>query len=263
MKNVLLIFLLVILIASPLHAFTLNNSAKLTFAQDDVKVNIAEGLCANIGTTDEELLSIVEDAVESFWNQTPTSRLKLKKGSAISVSSNFRTANVCVGGTNCDPNPLLKVSNDILIACNDNTTNFPNSAILGLSLPNNISGKTIVGAIVLINDRSDTRFDGKTRPEKVAIIAHEIGHAFGLGHSPVADSLMYYATINDRERLGADDMQGITYLYPKLGGGCGTIDLNSSTKPGPNYWGGLFMGFFIIGLSELVRKRKNGHSRTT
>jgi len=258
MKKIISFVFFVFLIQLPAQAFTLNNSAKLTFNKDEVKVNIAAGLCANVGISDEEFLSIVDDAVESFWNKTPTSRLKLKKGSAVSVSGNYRTENVCVGGTNCDPNPNLKVSSDILIACNDNTTNFPNSAILGLSLPNNIDGKTIVGSIVLINDRSDTRFDTKTRPEKVAIIAHELGHAFGLGHSPVADSLMYYATINDRENLGADDMDGITYLYPKQqpGGGCGTIDLNSSQNSGPNYWTGLFLGFSIIGLAEIARKRK-------
>jgi hypothetical protein len=239
------------------HAFTMNNSARLTFAQDEVKVNVAAGLCNNIGINDEELLSIVESAVNEFWNQTPTSRLKLRKGSAITVDAAFRTANICSGTSNCNPNPTLAVSNDILISCNVNTTIFSSSSILAVTLPNNISGATIVGSLVLVNDRADNRFAGKSRAEKVAIIAHELGHAFGLGHSPVEYSLMYFATMEHTLNLGRDDMDGMSYLYPKQQPikGCGTIDLNGGDRP--NWWSGLFIGFSIIGLSEIVRKRKS------
>lgn len=237
------------------HAFTMNNSAKLVFDHDEVIVNIAAGNCQNIGIDDTELLSIVGDAVNQFWNTASTSRLKLRKGSAVSVNSKFRSDGICVTSTNCTPNPDLAVSNDILISCNISSDNFTSSSILGVTLPNNISGSTIKGALILLNDTVTTQFGNKSRPEKVAIIAHELGHTFGLGHSPVKDSLMYYATVSQRETLGRDDIDGISYLYPKqqpFKGGCGTIDLDGNK---PNSWPGLFIGFSIIALAELFRKK--------
>jgi hypothetical protein len=99
-------------------------------------------------------------------------------------------------------------------------------------VPNNISGDKIVGSVVLLNDTASTYLKNKSRSEKVSVIAHELGHAFGLGHSPVKDSLMYYSTIDLRTNLGADDMDGITYLYPKNQSvTCGSIDMNSKNKP--------------------------------
>lgn len=252
--------LLLSLVAINAHAFTMNNSAKLVFDHDEVTVNVAAN-CQNIGIDGNELLSIVNDAVEGFWNTAPTSRLKLRPGSVQSVAPAFRTGDICVTNTNCTPNPALAVPSDILVSCNASATNFSNSSILGVTIPNNISGSTIVGALVLINDTATTQFGTKTRPEKVAIIAHELGHTFGLGHSPVNDSLMYYATVTQRTNLGRDDIDGISYLYPKQQpiSGCGTIDLNGSK---PNFWPGLFIGFSIIGLAELFRKSKKSSKKS-
>lgn len=252
---------LAVLITAKAHAFTMNNSAKIVFAQDEVKVNVAGGFCTNLGITDEELLSIVGTAVDNFWNKSPTSRLKLRKGSIVNVATDFHTGTICEPSTNCDPNPDLAVDSDILISCNNNSANFSSSAILAVTIPNNISGATILGSLVLINDQASNQFDTKNRSEKAAIIAHELGHAFGLGHSPVQDSLMYYATMSTRKALGRDDIDGISYLYPKQQpfSGCGSIDLNGSDKP--NWWGGLFIGFSLIALFEILRgksRKKSG-----
>lgn len=248
-------FFLLLLFSLKAQAFTLNNTAKLVFAQDEVKVNLAGGFCTNIGITDEEFLDIIGKAVDNFWNKSPTSRLKLRKGSVVNVSSDFHTDTICMPSTNCTPNPDLEVASDILISCNNNASNFSSSAILGVTIPNNISGSTIVGSLVLINDQASNLFDNKSAEQKASIIAHELGHAFGLGHSPVEDSLMYYATMANRKALGRDDIDGISYLYPKKQpfSGCGTVDLNGEDKP--NYWGGLFIGFGVIALAEILRKK--------
>ena len=53
---------------------------------------------------------------------------------------------------------------------------------------------------------------------------------------------MYYRTVDQRRRLGQDDIDGISYLYP-MGGdlyglskdgivSCGTIDMNEKRPPG-------------------------------
>ncbi len=250
------ILLGVLIVSHNARAFTFNNSVKLVFAQDEVPVNVAGAFCANIGIDETELLSIVGDAVDQFWNKAPTSRLKLRKGSVVTKSSIFHTDNICEANTNCDPNPALAVSSGILITCNNNLSNFPNSAILGITIPNNISASTILGSLIMINDRTTSQFDTKSRSEKVAIIAHELGHAIGLGHSPVEDSLMYFATVQSRTNLGCDDIDGISYLYPKKQPvSCGTI-VNDLDKKRPDILSGLLFGFLLVAAAEATRKLK-------
>lgn len=236
------------------HAFTLNNTATLTFGKDEVMVNVAAGNCTNIGIDENELISIVGDAVDQYWNRAPTSRLKLRQGSVTSVAAAYKTDTICQPSTSCDPNPTLAVASDVLITCNNNAANFSSAGVLAVTVPNNISGKTIVGSLIMINDLASNQFKFKSRDEKISIIAHELGHTFGLGHSPVKDSLMYFSTVNMRKSLGADDIDGISYLYPKQQPvTCGSVDMNG-TKNNPNTWLGLLFGFLVIALINYLIK---------
>ena len=228
------IFLSLFIFQTSVYAFTLNNNVGLVFPMDEVKINIADQTCDNIGIDTNELLSIAKDAVDDYWNKTPTSRFKMRQGSVITADARYKTGVICLPDDNsCTATGAPPVSSDILIACNQNATNFPASTgVLAITVPNNISGDKIVGSVVLLNDTASTYLKNKSRSEKVSVIAHELGHAFGLGHSPVKDSLMYYSTIDLRTNLGADDMDGITYLYPKNQSvTCGSIDMNSKNKP--------------------------------
>lgn len=244
----LLKILFLLLISFSASAFTLNNSATLTFGKNEVMVNVAAGNCANIGIDENELISIVGDAVDQYWNTAPTSRLKLRRGRVLAVDPAYKTGTICQPSTSCDPNPALAVSSDVLITCNNNSTNFTSSGVLAVTVPNNISGRTIVGSLIMINDLASNQFKYKSRDEKISVIAHELGHTFGLGHSKFTDSLMYYATVNIRKNLGSDDIDGITYLYPKQQPvSCGTVDMDGS-KNNPNTWLGLLIGFSIIAL---------------
>ncbi len=214
------------------QAFTLNNASGASFSQDDVKINVeGSSPCTNLDLTNEELLDIAADGMDQFWNKAPTSRLHISKGSVVQLSNSFHTETMCTASTNCTPNPNLIVSHDILISCNE-SADFSQSSVLGLTLPNNTQGRTIVGALVLINGKANSQLKTKTRHEKMTIIAHEVGHALGLGHSRVIDSLMYYAHNPNRNYLGQDDIDGIAFLYPaeqpKIGG-CGTISNNNTS----------------------------------
>lgn len=234
------------------YAFTLNNSGNLVFGKDEVTVNIAAGNCSNIGIDENELLSIAKDAVDQYWNKVPTSRLKLRGGSVKPLSAAYKTDTICQGSStsSCTPNPTLAVSSDILITCNNNSSNFSSAGVLAVTVPNNTDASTIIGSLIMINDMSSNQFVSKSRNEKVAIIAHEIGHAFGLGHSAVKDSLMYYATVNMRQSLGLDDYRGISYLYPKQQPiACGSIvDVNNTPINFLKIWPGLFIGLMIVSL---------------
>ncbi|GAB4018967.1 MAG: hypothetical protein Fur0010_20500 [Bdellovibrio sp.] len=253
--------ILLSLFLSHSQAFTLNNNASAAFDKDDVVVNVDSNGCSNLSVTPEEMLGYAEAAVEKFWNTVPTSRLRLRRGSLQNVSSSFRTDLICQTGTNCTPNPALAVGSDILIACNNNATNFSNTAsVLGVTVPNNISGRTIKGALILINDNGSNTFESRSYDEKVAIVAHEIGHAIGLGHSPVDDSLMYYQSVATRKRLGWDDIDGLTYLYPteQPFSGCGSVDVlkgqNGETLF--SYFTGLLFILLIFEVSKLRSRRK-------
>lgn len=225
------LILLLTLLSHPLFAFTLNNNVGAAFEKDEVSVNVASHSCSNIGITNDELLSIAEEAVDLFWNRVHSSRLQLKRGSLTSVSTSFQTGLICNNDpqAGCSINSSLAVSSDILISCNTNATNFSNSnSVLMVTVPNNVSGDNILGALILINDTAGNSFQGLSRAEKVSSVAHEIGHAIGLGHTGLEQNLMYFQSMSTREALGHDDVDGITYLYPveQPIGGCGTIDFN-------------------------------------
>jgi hypothetical protein len=254
MKVLLLITLLAF--HSSLMAFTLNNNVGLVFPMDEVKVNVADQTCDNIGIDTHELLSIAKDAVDDYWNKTPTSRFKMRQGSVVTADAKYKTGVICLPDDNtCSATGAPPVSSDIVIACNQNATNFPAATgVLAITVPNNINGSTIVGSVVLLNDTVSTYLKNKSRSEKISVIAHELGHAFGLGHSPVKDSLMYYSTIDLRTNLGADDMDGITYLYPKNQSvTCGSIDMNSRNSPTQLL--GLLLGLVLSFVAYLIYER--------
>jgi hypothetical protein len=241
------------------HAFTLNNNVSASFDKDEVLINVAAHTCSNIGITNEKLLDLAVEAVDQFWNRAPNTDLTLSRGSIKTVSSAFQTDNVCETSntTSCTPTDALKVDSDILISCNTDTAtnnNFESEdSVLAVTVPNNISGATINGALILINDRTNTSFNGRSDKEIRSILAHEIGHALGLGHSPVDDSLMHFLSISTRDYLGQDDVDGVGFLYPagQPISACGSIAfLNNDSKGPPT--NGPFLPFVISAFLGLL-----------
>lgn len=261
MERLILLFAFFLSLSS--HAFTLNNSVAAAFdmeAQEDIVVNLADHGCNNLGLTNDQLLAMIDEAVSGFWNQVHTSSLRLKKGGISNVSGDFQTGLICTnpGSSSCSINSALAVSRGILISCNTNITNFTNNSVLAVTVPNNVNNAIINGSLILINDNSGNSFAGLSRSEQVAVLAHEIGHAVGLGHTELQDNLMYYESVPTRNALGWDDVDGITYLYPveQPINGCGTISTEHSGQgPGsllPTLIVGLFLGL-VLGLKK-VRK---------
>lgn len=255
-----------ILIPSLAHAFTLNNSIGARFKDDEVKVRVGINPTACTNVDLDEVAGMLDEAVDDFWNTVPSSRLTLKPdGSYQTGDNNYRTGELCLIGGSCGGTAVPAVT-DIVITCNTNATNFPGgSSLLALTLPNVISGKDIKGAVVLIND-TNANFDNLPRHKKVAVIAHEIGHALGLGHSEEKAALMYYSVVPKRESLGQDDIDGITYLYAvqmdMFGYGCflGSLALNKDDDDqtgGGSFWATALLGLF---LALLFRPKKSSEA---
>lgn len=232
-KSSPLIFLILSLSSMNLHAFTMNTSTAARFSERPIKVFVTDIECVNNGTSPEDLVSMLNEAISQYWNKAVTSSLKLEVAGLITKSDSFRTESLCqAGGTGCRPNPDLQSDSGIVVSCNQNTSNFPSTGILGITAPNNVSGRQIRSSLVLLNDILGSSFGDRTRSEQVAVLAHELGHALGLGHSPVKDSLMYFQSIPTRRSLGLDDLDGITYLYPQELGtsACGSLNVLSDDE---------------------------------
>ena len=231
-------------------AWTLNNNFGASFKSNNVSIYVDERTtCANINLTVYELEGLIAPAVNNFWNKVPTSNLRLNPAGFSSSTLNINTGRLCSPtDDNCislgnNSGNLIPAVTDIIIACNNNADNFNANNVLAVTIPNRFSGRKIVGAIILINNMSGSVFGTLSRADQISVISHEIGHALGLGHSENSSALMYYRTVDQRRKLGQDDIDGISFLYP-MGGdlyglskngivSCGSIDQKENNPPGP------------------------------
>lgn len=224
-------FFFILLFIQSAQAFTLNNNFGASFKNPKVNVYIEDTTtCAanSPGFTIYELEGWVKKAVNNFWNKVPTSNLRLNpSGFTRANVSNVNTAILCsptdfdcINNTASGKELFPKVDG-IVIACNQDPANFNGTSdVLAVAVPNNFDGNKIKGAVILINEAS--QFRSLSEADKISILAHEIGHAIGLGHpKDQPEALMFFKTVNLRRSLGQDDIDGVTYLYPKHVDACG------------------------------------------
>ena len=263
------------ILSSYVHAYTFNNNFESSFKDNDVTVSVDElTTCASAGLTVYELRDLIAPAINKFWNRVPTSSLRLKDGGFSEPSTNINTGRLCAPTDDAciaaaPPGTVIGPVKEIIIACNNNALNFGGANVLAVTIPNNFSGKSIAGAIIIINE-SSTIFSTLSKSDKIGVIAHEIGHAIGLGHTDNKAALMYFKTVDQRKALGEDDIRGVSYLYPMhidgfgLLGGCGTIQ-NKDGTPGANspFWQmGAALAVMIL-LFELIKLLKRSKTRST
>lgn len=228
----LLFIINLIFLSSSLKAWTLNSSTGEGFDDNKINIYIANTSCAGAGMTLSEFEDLIKSSVKHFWNSVSTSALHLDvKGlkTDIDITGDQHAAAV-----------LKAPKNSILAGCNTSGEDFENSAILGSAL-SSCTGSTC-RAVLILNAHSESSLPTKSDSELEAVIAHEIGHAFGLGHSEYKESLMYYSISGKYQKwLGDDDIDGVTYLYPheseldvlgqSLLGNCGAIASTKDYKP--------------------------------
>ncbi len=284
-------FILFLFTISFAEAFTLNNNFAASFKKNKVKVYVAgDSICT--GITAAEMERLIGPSVNDFWNEVPTSRLRLKSsGFSIPIpTTDINTARLCsptdsacIASAATNGEAVLPPVDGIVISCNSNANNFTNNSVLAVTVPNNFSNKKIKGAVILINDNANIAGEGlraMSEKDRIGVIAHEIGHAIGLGHADESEkqALMYFRVVDQRTSLGEDDIKGVTYLYPVKIDGCGLMDsLVASTVVmakkdnsddddqnggGTPFWQ-MGIGFvFLMILAEILKLLKRSQARS-
>ena len=167
-----------------------------------------------------DLNGIIEAALK-VWNNVPTANLEVKLGGSTTSTTYANPPSIY-----CDTAFGTTTGADV--------NGVPGAASV------TTSGGRIVGGVLILNVQPGAQANiANYNPTSLKIIlAHEIGHVLGLGHSEYVPALMYYdAGAKAHLTLGQDDMDGITYLYPRdeLGGdgllGCGRMGASNFNGP--------------------------------
>ena len=235
-------------------AFTLNPNTGKGFKKNNIKIYVANTDCSGAGFSTSKYRSLIKSAVDNYWNNVATSALSLEVQSIGSIDV---TGDDFGDAINKVPN------NAILAGCNDSANGFSNggnpSTTLGAAVMT-CSGDDC-RAVLLLNASNDSLLPTLSDSDVEATIAHEIGHAFGLGHSEYQYNLMYYSIGNKHQKwLGQDDVDGVTYLYPHdpelmgLLGSCGTISTNSNIQ-GKSSMPSAFYKNFLFGILLILLAR--------
>ena len=156
-----------------------------------------------------DVVSLISDAA-AVWNNVANSNVKVSYGGATAGTS---------------------FSNPTTVYCETNFNPIADDDFVPGAASVQTSNGTIVQGIMYLNaSAGDGNIANFPREILTIIIAHEIGHILGLGHSADQNALMYYdASYRESLSLGQDDIDGVSYLYPsnELSGdkilGCGSL----------------------------------------
>jgi hypothetical protein len=199
-----LFFLL--LLAAPAEPFTLITAGMRGWEHPEVVFRFNPSDCS---TAPERIEAAVYRAID-LWNSVPTSRLRVRYGGRTSETGESHLPII-----SCTPAGI--------------------SGSVAVSTLVVLRGYISTGMIQLNSEPGDSaNIAERTDAQLQVALAHEMGHIFGLGHSREESALMYF-TLGRKEnlKLSQDDMDGLTWLYPRkepehgllgcgsLGGGAG------------------------------------------
>ncbi len=259
MKNSILSLILSI-VSVEVWGFTLNPSNNSNFRgwrSSEIQFAINSTNCP-AGLNVQDLL---EKSFE-VWNQVPTSKMKLKIVGTTSATT-ASNPNVVVCSTNFASD--LGVTDPV--QAGEIEDSVPGAALLSTS-----GDFAVSGLLVLNASGGDANIGLFNQTLLKVILAHEVGHIIGLGHSQDLNALMYYnAAAKNTLALAQDDVDGVTYLYPRneLAGdqmmGCGLVKENHSG--GPSNLGFKYLisilGFLLLPLLLATRLRGGfSHARS-
>ncbi len=168
------------------------------------------------------------DEAMNIWNQVPSSGIRVQRGDETDLS-----LYAALGGQ-ATLSPTIHCVTD-MNALGANPAVIPGFAT-GVALD---AERRIAAGVLILNAQAGAAANIENMDEGlvISVIAHEIGHVLGLGHTPDTSALMYYdASLREVASLSQDDVDGISYLYPRdeLGEhgplGCGNLASSGSTR---------------------------------
>ncbi len=240
-------------------AFTISgsgNSDLRGWAADPVSFKLNPAGCSIDQATLEQA---IRDAL-SLWNGVPTSRLSVEYGGTTTVS---------LAQASADSVSDEVVAQGPYIFCSTNFTadsgGAPADSVPGVGTFSSPAGQIVHGYLILNSTSGGAANIAELSTTTLSIImAHELGHVLGLGHTSDTTALMYYdASARTKLSLSQDDMDGISYLYPRSepsgAFGCGTLaavgaagkqwsDRNSGPRnpPSTGSGGAAAVSFFVM-----------------
>ena len=234
--------ILLFLLTSLAHSFTLTWNIPPRFPSGNITVKVNTTSCSDgVSESYSEIQALLKEAVDNYWNQIYSSSLNFKVEGTITV-------------TNTAEQLAAAAKNFVAVGCVDMGNSSSSYAAASLACLKSNGVCTDARGYMYINDNSNSPWKNAERDIKVAILAHEIGHTIGIGHSEKSYALMYYATNNSdiQTYLSEDDADAATFLYPDdpvllgLAGNCGAV---ASTQPSLSYKKSFFYGISpLIGL---------------
>lgn len=246
--------LLFIFQLAELHAFTLvsDSNPPARFPDSEITIHVSSadtcGGGANLSTDD--IRTAVQDAIDLYWNKVATSSLKLTLGDNRSISTNGLTTSAAIHA--------VVPTNTILVGCNDDIAAFVGGSVGGVGSISASSNNASATGYVILNGHADSTLRNFGKIELATLLGHELGHAFGLGHSEAHVALMHYnISLKTQTALAVDDMDAITYLYPNeidLGDMFAIGDLfmtslgcsDAQASLGPRSWANTYPKQFIL-----------------
>ncbi len=196
-------------LAQPTEAFTLTGTFEAAWPDPEVKFVVNTANCpASI-----DVVSLLQEAAK-LWNNVPTSKIKVSYGGATTST------------TDSSPPTVYCATNFGAVTGADQGSTIG----VGRGSPSVLNGP-ITSGLLILNASAGAGNISNQPPEALKLImAHEIGHVLGLGHSQDPTALMWYtASGKMNAALSQDDVDGISYLYPRneIGGdkimGCGLV----------------------------------------
>lgn len=180
MRIFLVLFFLISLALAHQTSMT-QSGAELFWANPNVPVKIITN-SSDLSST--QIINIISQSMNQ-WNQTSPAQI---------VSS---------------PNSTNKI---------EFVSDFPyGSAVLGLTEISYSSSGAIQNASILLNDDYTFKSAPGLYPAGQVylgdVVTHEIGHLFGLSHSEVLNSSMFYSSYSGQSTLSSDDKSGIRAKY--------------------------------------------------
>lgn len=153
------------------------------------------------------------DGAFAAWNGIPGTDLKLVRSEVDSTVTESELVNMTATQT-----PV--------ILCVTNMSTYGDADLIpGFSPGLRTDGDGYInfsGLVLNAEEGGQAEISQLSSGQLALVLAHEVGHVLGLGHSSETDALMYYSLGNKTAPiLTQDDQDGVAHLYPRneLAGG--------------------------------------------